>query len=71
MGVCLGSNELIAVTDTNNHRILAFDETECVAAWGKQGKEIGQFKYPEGVCAVKGRLFVADQENDRIQVFSF
>ena len=41
-----------------------------VKAWGKLGIEPGQFSLPHSVVAdSKGRLYVADRNNARIQVF--
>jgi DNA-binding beta-propeller fold protein YncE len=40
-------------------------------AWGSKGTDPGQFRTPDGISVDSaGRVFVADQENDRVQVFS-
>lgn len=42
-----------------------------IQSWGEPGSGPGQFILPHGVrVAADGRVFVADRENDRIQVFS-
>jgi hypothetical protein len=54
-----------------NARIVHFDKNgKFVKAWGKLGIEPGQFSLPHSVVAdSKGRLYVADRNNARIQVF--
>ena len=42
-----------------------------IRSWGEPGSGPGQFALPHGVCiAPDGRVFVADRENDRLQIFS-
>ncbi len=44
---------------------------EFTQAWGEPGEEPGQFDAPEGVAiASDGRIYVADTNNDRVQVFN-
>ena len=44
---------------------------EVQAAWGSEGKGIGQLKYPEAVAVdSQGVLYVADRGNDRVQTFT-
>lgn len=50
------------------HRFTA--DGELLAAWGEPGRRPGQFVVPHGIWIADGRVFVADRENDRIQVFS-
>jgi DNA-binding beta-propeller fold protein YncE len=39
-------------------------------SWGEPGEGEGEFRLPHGVCAdAEGRIFVADRQNDRIQIF--
>lgn len=41
-----------------------------VRSWGEPGTRPGQFNLPHGIAVgADGRVFVADRENDRIQVF--
>lgn len=37
--------------------------------WGAEGREAGQFQHPVGIVVHQGRVYVADTENNRIQVF--
>jgi DNA-binding beta-propeller fold protein YncE len=54
-----------------NSRVVKFDKTgKYLMAWGKKGKGDGEFNLPHAVrIDSKGLLYVADRENDRIQVF--
>ena len=52
-------------------RVLKFDKTgRFLAQWGGKGKAPGQFEVAHGIAIdAKGLLWVADRENQRIQVF--
>jgi len=54
-----------------NNRIVHFDKDgRFVKAWGKQGTGPGEFNLPHAIDVdSKGRLYVADRSNVRIQVF--
>jgi DNA-binding beta-propeller fold protein YncE len=54
-----------------NARIVHFDKTgKFVKEWGELGSKPGQFSIPHAICVdSKGRLYVADRNNVRIQVF--
>jgi len=65
-------NGAIFVTDGyNNRRIIHFDAAgKYMNQWGQEGTEPGQFALPHSIVAdSRGRLYVADRENARIQVF--
>ena len=50
------------------HRFTAAGEL--IQSWGQPGSGPGQFILPHGIrVAADGRVFVADRENDRIQIF--
>jgi sugar lactone lactonase YvrE len=55
----------------SNARIVKFSKDgKFIKAWGKRGSGPGEFDTPHGVAFdSKGRLFVADRGNNRIQVF--
>ena len=62
----------IFVTDGYvNARVVHFDKTgKFVKEWGELGSKPGQFSVPHSICLdSKGRLYVADRNNVRIQVF--
>lgn len=44
---------------------------ELLGSWGSPGEGPGQFNVPHAVCVdAKGRVYVADRQNNRIQVFT-
>lgn len=65
------SSGFLYVADTLAHKIYAFDkEGNLVETIGQRGLEANQFNFPTAVAVDnKGRLFVADRENDRVQVY--
>lgn len=54
-----------------NSRVVKFSKDgKFLLAWGKKGKAEGEFNLPHAVrLDSKGNVYVADRENDRIQVF--
>jgi DNA-binding beta-propeller fold protein YncE len=54
-----------------NNRVLKFDKTgKFVKEWGKLGTGPGEFDQPHSLAFdSRGRLYVADRNNNRIQVF--
>jgi 6-bladed beta-propeller protein len=54
-----------------NARVVHFDKNgKFVKAWGKPGTKPGEFSIPHSIAVdSKGRLYVADRNNVRIQVF--
>jgi sugar lactone lactonase YvrE len=60
-----------ASTEGSNARVLKFDKRgRFIKAWGKFGKGPGEFDQPHALAMdSKGRLFVGDRGNNRIQVF--
>ncbi len=62
----------IYVTDTHAHQIDVFDpETfKQIATIGSRGKEEGKFNYPSHITVDdKGKLYVVDTMNGRVQIF--
>jgi sugar lactone lactonase YvrE len=60
-----------ASTEGSNARVLKFDKTgKFLKSWGKFGTGPGEFDQPHALAMdSKGRLFVGDRGNNRIQVF--
>ena len=56
---------------TGDPRVLKFDRTgKFVKSWGGKGKEPGKFEVAHGIAIdAAGLLWVADRENQRIQIF--
>src|SRR5262249_21321935 len=54
-----------------NARVVHFDKQgKFVNEWGELGSKPGQFSIPHAICVdSKGKLYVADRNNVRIQVF--
>jgi hypothetical protein len=69
--VILPSGDIFVADGYNNRRIIHFDATgKYMNQWGRDGTEPGQFALPHSIVAdSRGRLYVADRENARIQVF--
>ncbi len=68
----IGPNGDIYVSDGyGNARIHRFSaQGGLIASWGEPGSGPGQFNLPHGVWIADHRVFVADRENDRVQVFT-
>lgn len=62
--------DTIWVASTFSHRVVAFShDGDLLGSFGGYGDEPGQFRYPVALCTWRDYLFVADEENKRIQVF--
>ena len=61
----------IFVVEWGNNRIQRFDrEGRPLGAWGRAGRERGELATPWDVAvSTDGRVFVADYNNNRVQVF--
>lgn len=59
----------LAIADFYNNRIL-FDNGKDWIAFGKEGKQAGEFYYPTDVQITKDFIWVADAYNNRVQVFN-
>jgi hypothetical protein len=67
----LPSGEIFVSDGYGNRRIVHFDANgNYINEWGAEGDGPGQFALPHSIVAdSRGRLYVADRENARIQVF--
>src|SRR6185436_2807927 len=57
---------------SNSARIVKFDKNgKFIKTWGRQGSEPGNFREPHDlyVGGSKGYVYVADRQNNRVQVF--
>ncbi len=71
--LAVAANGDLYVTDGyGNARVHRFSaKGDLIASWGEPGTGPGQFMLPHGIAVHRdGRVFVADRENDRIQIFS-
>jgi DNA-binding beta-propeller fold protein YncE len=66
------NGELYVSDGYGNCKVHRFSDTgELIQSWGESGAGPGQFHLPHGIgVAADGRVFVADRENDRVQIFS-
>ena len=66
------SGELYVTDGYGNARVHRFSaKGDLIGSWGEPGVGPGQFMLPHGIAVHDdGRVFVADRENDRIQIFS-
>jgi sugar lactone lactonase YvrE len=73
--VAVATNGDVFVADghdeSSNARIVKFSKDgKFIKAWGKRGTAPGEFDTPHGLAFdSRGRLFVADRGNNRIQIF--
>jgi DNA-binding beta-propeller fold protein YncE len=67
----LPSGDIFVTDGYGNRRVVHFDaKGRYVKEWGKEGNQPGQFALPHSIVAdSRKRLYVADRENARIQVF--
>jgi sugar lactone lactonase YvrE len=77
-GVATAPNGDIFVADghsrnkSNSARVVKYSpDGKFVKAWGRMGSEPGNFREPHDICVggSKGYVYVADRQNNRIQVF--
>lgn len=66
------SGDLYVTDGYGNCKVHRFSATgDLIQSWGEPGTGPGQFYLPHGIrVASDGRVFVADRENDRLQIFS-
>ena len=72
-GVAVASNGDLYISDGyGNARVHRFTaDGNLIQSWGEPGEGPGQFRVPHAIeISPDGRVFVADRENDRIQIFS-
>lgn len=70
--IAIASNGSFYISDGyGNSRVVKFSNTgKYLFEWGKKGNKEGEFNIPHGICLDNvGNVYVADRENNRIQVF--
>ena len=69
--VVLPTGDIFISDGYGNRRVIHFDKTgKYLNQWGEAGTKPGQFALPHSIVAdTRERLYVADRENARIQVF--
>jgi sugar lactone lactonase YvrE len=76
VGVAVDSSGNVYVADTGNHRIQKFSsDGSFLTKWGTDGGQVGygdgEFSWPNGIAVDgSGNVYVADQNNNRVQKFS-
>jgi DNA-binding beta-propeller fold protein YncE len=64
------SGEIFVADGYGNSRVHKFSsEGELIISWGEPGKQQGQFHTPHGIWVEKDVVYVADRDNNRIQLF--
>lgn len=57
--------------DTNARIVKFSKDGTFITAWGRKGTAPGEFQTPHGLAMDSaGRIYVADRENDRVQIFT-
>ncbi len=60
------------VVSTFGHRVEVFDRSgNWLFSYGKQGEKDGEFNFPNGLYVTAKRIYVADRENNRVQVWQY
>src|SRR5262249_6694036 len=68
--IAAGPDDRLYILDQGRGRGVRFDPpTEKFITWGQEGTEDGQFTDMTGIVTTDDRVFVADAQTDRIQVF--
>jgi len=69
-GLYVSSSGYIFVADTDQDQVFVFEANgRFVQAFGASGKKFGAFNSPSDVAVHANKLYVADRDNHRIQVF--
>ncbi|MCD1261045.1 6-bladed beta-propeller [Paenibacillus athensensis] len=70
-GLTIDAYNHLVVVDTLANQVRFFELTgESLFEYGELGSEDGEFSFPNGVAVDGKKVFVADRENKRVQVFS-
>lgn len=70
VGMAFDKDNTFYVSDFSTQQIRVFNPSgELVRTLGRPGEELGEFQFPNGIALSKDRVFVADSNNGRIQMF--
>ena len=71
IGVAVDKDENIYISDTDHHRVLAFDEDgDFLFKFGKEGDKPGELKFPLGLTvSPKGNIYVCDKAQSKIVIY--
>jgi tripartite motif-containing protein 71 len=79
-GIAVDDSDRMYVVDASNHTVRVYQHDEPGAttppkyqfSFGSEGSTEGTFEYPNGIAVdTKGRIYVTDRENGRLQVWSY
>ncbi len=78
-GVALDGQGRVYVADSTGHTVFVFgryqegsSRLEYLGSFGSQGSGDGAFAYPNGITVdARGRLYIADSANNRVQLWSY
>ena len=69
-GLCVDTKGTIWVADSERQQVLAFSRSgRLLLQWGSAGAKLGALQNPADVAVHQNRLYVADRDNHRIQLF--
>ena len=70
-GVCIDSNDIVYITERNNHRVSIFTcQGKFMQSFGIKGERPGEFNQPWAVAVdTSGLVYVCDTSNNRVQGF--
>lgn len=68
--VAVGADGLVYITDAPDRIVVLDQDGKLVSILGERGTEESKLNFPEGLfISQSGRLFLADRENNRVQVW--
>jgi DNA-binding beta-propeller fold protein YncE len=78
-GLAIDSQGRLYVVDASAHAVMVYGQfkggeprLDYLGSFGTQGVADGQFQYPNSIAVdARGRLYVADSANDRVQLWSY
>jgi DNA-binding beta-propeller fold protein YncE len=78
-GAAVDDRGRLYIVDTINNTVRVYQPTDTAGeapvysfSFGEEGIEDGQFEYPNGIATdTRGRVYVTDRENNRVQVWSY